>query len=95
MRIVFRSAAAADLRSIGDWIARDNPARAESFISELQERATRLATMSGRGPVVARTHAGPVHKLTHGRYILYYRIRADRVEVLAIRHGARQAPAFN
>jgi toxin ParE1/3/4 len=43
MRCEFSPQAIADLREIGDFISRDNPERARSFVLELLDHAHRLA----------------------------------------------------
>lgn len=43
-----------DLETIGDFIARDNPKRALSFLRELRWKCLALADMPERFPVVAR-----------------------------------------
>lgn len=95
MRVVFRAAAKRDLRKIGDWISRDDPRRADTFVAELEERAGALTDMSRRGPVFAQTRRGPVHKLTHGRYLILYRVLPNRVEIIQVRHSAMDTPRFD
>jgi plasmid stabilization system protein ParE len=43
MKLVFTLAARADLRSIGEFIAADNPRRAMTFIDELEQHCRTLA----------------------------------------------------
>jgi plasmid stabilization system protein ParE len=38
MKLVITDEAKADLRQISEWIAEDNPARALSFVDELEDR---------------------------------------------------------
>lgn len=42
MRSIFLPAAIADLEGIGDYIARDNPRRAISFVAELRRQCVKL-----------------------------------------------------
>jgi toxin ParE1/3/4 len=59
--------AEADLEAIGDYIARDNPLRAISFIAELREMCNRLADMPLGFPLIARhEHRGVRHRV-HGK----------------------------
>lgn len=65
MRCELSPQVVADLREIGDYIARDNPQRAASFAGELLAHSQRIAerpeaypTCSGRG---ARAAAEPNH----------------------------------
>jgi toxin ParE1/3/4 len=43
MRLAFSQQAEIDLEDIGDYIARDNPLRALSFVRELREQCRRIA----------------------------------------------------
>lgn len=43
MRVIFAPHALRDLEGIGAYIAEDNPARAASFLVELEESAHRIA----------------------------------------------------
>ena len=54
MKVEFTLAAEADLEQIGDYIARDNPARALSFVRELARSCLELAEMPEAWPVVTR-----------------------------------------
>ncbi len=57
MKLVFTDEAKADLLQIGEWIAEDNPARALTFVDELETRCARLTTMPRAYPLVPR-HVG-------------------------------------
>jgi plasmid stabilization system protein ParE len=59
MKLVFTDEAKADLLQIGEWIAEDNPARALTFVDELETRCARLTTMPrvSAGAGVRRTAA--------------------------------------
>jgi toxin ParE1/3/4 len=43
MRLVIKPLAEQDIEVIGDYIARDNPARAVCFVGELREQCMRIA----------------------------------------------------
>lgn len=57
MKVRFTRSAETDLADIADWIARDNPARAITFIRELRAKCMSLADRPERFPV-ARTVEG-------------------------------------
>jgi plasmid stabilization system protein ParE len=91
--VVISAAAEADLESIGDWIARENPTRAESFIQELREACLSLANAPlGYSPVPRYEHAD-VRRRPHGNYLIFYRVMDDEVVVLHVLHGARDYDA--
>jgi toxin ParE1/3/4 len=57
-RLVFSPRAEADLEGIGDYIARDNPARAISFLDELRAHCDRIAATPGSYPAREDLAAG-------------------------------------
>lgn len=54
-----------DLEAIGDFIARDDPSRALSFLQELREKCLGLAEMPQRFPLVPRYEATGVRRRAH------------------------------
>lgn len=95
MIVHFTPRARNDLAGIRSWIAKDDPARALSFVRELRQRALALCDYPHRHPVAHMATSGPVHKLTHGRYLLYYRVLPEKVEILHVRHGAMNTSTFD
>ncbi len=89
MIVVLTEEAEGDLEAIGDYIARDNPERATSFIAELLDGCVGLATFPERFPVVPRYAAHNVRRRIHGNYLIFYQVEADRVVILHILNGAQ------
>ena len=89
MIVVLAAAAATDLEEIADYIARDNPARAASFVAELIERCDRLAATPLGFPLVPRYRDRGIRRRVHGRYLIFYRVERDRIVVLYVLDGAR------
>ncbi|WP_199556383.1 type II toxin-antitoxin system RelE/ParE family toxin [Sandaracinobacteroides hominis] len=83
-----------DLETIGDYIARDNPARALGFLQELRSKCLGLADMPERFPLVPRFEAAGVRRRVHGDYLIFYRVEAEKVVVLHILHGAQDYGAI-
>ena len=77
-----------DLREIADFIALDNPVRAETFVTELSDRfalaAERPRQFQPRYDIGKGLRAVP-----HGRYLILFRELDDRVRILRVVHGAR------
>ncbi|HEY0414305.1 MAG TPA: type II toxin-antitoxin system RelE/ParE family toxin [Allosphingosinicella sp.] len=88
MKVRFAAAATADLEAIGDYIARDNPGRAASFVGELREACLGLGDFPDRFALVARYERHGVRHRTHGPYLIFYSVGPDEVVVLHILHGA-------
>lgn len=96
MRVRLLPGAESDLEAIADYIARDNPRRALSFVRELRDKCLRLAHMPEAYPLVPRYEAQGVRLRVHGRYQIFYRITGQppRVDVLHILHQARDHTAL-
>jgi plasmid stabilization system protein ParE len=94
MIVLLADAAARDLEAIGDYIARDNPQRAVSFIRELREDCLGLAAFPERFPLVPRYEAQRIRRRVHGNYLIFYRVEADRIEVIHILNSAQDYEAI-
>jgi addiction module RelE/StbE family toxin len=78
------------LRSVDDiarYIARDNPARATTFVAALKASTTRLQDFPGMGR--AGRVPGTRELVLHKNYIAIYRVKDGHVEILRIHHVAR------
>jgi plasmid stabilization system protein ParE len=96
-RIVWRHKAEDDLNGIIDYIAQDNPARAESFGQRLRDKTLPLA----RYPLMGRSGRPGLpafvrELVAHRNYIVFYRVldEARTVEILRIKHAAQQTPPW-
>ena len=82
--------ARADLLEIHDYVARDSPDRASELLDRIEGHCSQLATYPYMG--VARPEFGPTHRLfvvPKSRYVIVYRPASEGVEILHVRHGAR------
>jgi addiction module RelE/StbE family toxin len=94
-RIVWRPIAEADLDDIIDYIAQDNPTRAQEFGQELRDKTLPLA----QHPKLGRTGRPGLpaflrELVAHRNYIIFYRVldEARTVEILRVKHTAQQMP---
>jgi len=90
-RLVFSPRASADLEEIGDYIARENPARAISFVEELREHCGAILVAPASYAPREELGAG-VRMAIHGRYLILFRANVDVVRRERIRHSARRRP---
>jgi len=80
--------AAADLDEIGEYIARDNPERATTFVEELRGACEGLCANPYAYP--PRPEIAPeVRMAVHGRYLIFFRVLSSEVRVDRVLHGAR------
>lgn len=87
MIVVLTAEAEADLERIGDWIARDNPSRAVSFIRDIRTSCLQLGKTPLAFPVIPRFQAAGIRRRVHGDYLILYRV-TTRVEIIHVVHGA-------
>lgn len=88
MKVVISSAAKADIRQIGLWIARSNPDRALSFVADLRSACLGLANLTERFRRVARYGPHGIRRRVHGNYLILYRVQATDVRIVRVIHGA-------
>ena len=81
--------AEADLMAIGEYIAQDNPDRAARFVAEILDSCASLADLPRAFPLVPRYKQRGIRRRGHGRYLIFYRIVSDQIEVLHVLHGAQ------
>jgi len=94
-RIIWRPMAEADLDDIIDYIAQDNPTRAEEFGQELRDKILSLAQHPKMGRTGRPGLPAFVRELVaHRNYIVFYRVleEARTVEILRLKHTAQQVP---
>jgi toxin ParE1/3/4 len=91
MRFRFSGRAEADLETIADYIARDNPARALSFVRQLRDHCRNLLTFPRASPLRPQLGDG-VRLSVFGNYVVLYVVRDELLEIRRVVHGARDLP---
>ncbi len=77
-----------NLRDLADWIARDNPDAALSFIAELRVACSELSIFPRRFPEAPLLGAG-MRRRVYGNYHIVYRLQGEDIMIVAIVHAAR------
>ena len=88
MRVILSPHAESDLEEIGDFIARDNPRRAVSFVRELRSACVALGQSPGIGALRPELGEG-IRMLPHGRYLIFHRQEGQTLRIERIMHSAR------
>lgn len=83
-----RQQAFEDLREIAEYIARDNPARAESYVAEILDRIAWVGENPLLHPVRLDWNSG-LRIALHGRYRILYRHNDGLVVILRVVHSSR------
>lgn len=92
MQYRFSRQAERDIEEIGDYIARDNPRRAVTFIAELRKRCAQIIEFPLGAPLRPGLGRG-VRCVVFGRYLIFYVVHAGIVEIRRVLHGARNIAA--
>jgi plasmid stabilization system protein ParE len=87
LAVVFRPEAQIDLLETLDWYEDQRPGLGEGFSAALDEAVGRIQSMPQMYALVFRDVRRT--KLRTFPYLIYYRLRFDRLEVLAVLHGSR------
>ncbi|MBW7901093.1 MAG: type II toxin-antitoxin system RelE/ParE family toxin [Rhodocyclaceae bacterium] len=92
MQLVFLPQAELDLEVIGDYIARNNPCRAASFVRELQVQCRKLV----KSPKAYRPRpelGKAMRSCAYGNYLIIFAENAGLVQIVRILHGAMDVEA--
>jgi toxin ParE1/3/4 len=92
MQCFFSPLAEIDLEEIGDFIARDNPARAVSFIQEIKEKCQKITEAPEAFPLRLDIMNG-LRMVSFRSYLIFYTI-GESIRVERILHGARDYPTL-
>jgi toxin ParE1/3/4 len=81
-----------DIEEIGDFIARDNPRSAVTFITGLRDRCRHIAELPRAAPLRPGLGKG-VRCIVFGGYLIFYIVHVRVLEVRRVLHGARNISA--
>lgn len=87
LAIVFRPEAKADVLAAHDWYEQQQSGLRAGYVDALNVLLDRIKTMPRMYAAVLRNARRA--KLRTFPYLIYYRVHADRIEVVAVLHGSR------
>lgn len=87
MKVVWTTEALGNLAEIENFIAQDNPLRAEEFVNYLIGRGESLTQNPKLGRVVPEISNPKVREIIAKRYRIVYRLIAKRIEILTVFEG--------
>ena len=91
MKVEWTVPAETDLDDLFDYIARDSAVYAEQFVDRILESVARLSDQPKMGRAVPEADSNDIRELVFRKnYRIIYVLRADRVQILAIVHAARE-----
>jgi toxin ParE1/3/4 len=92
MQLLISPLAAQDIEDVGDFIARDNPLRALSFVLELHKQCLRISA----NPLGYRKRpelGADMRSCAYGNYVIFFESLSDAVKIVRVLHGARDIDA--
>jgi plasmid stabilization system protein ParE len=92
LAVVLRREASQDVAEARDHFEAQQAGLGQAFLDRLDEALARIGAMPQIYAVVwQNVRAARLRQFT---YVVYYRIHDDRVEILAVIHGSRDAAAW-
>ena len=90
MKVYWTDQARNHLHAIHDYIALTSPDYARNTVDRLTRRSEQIGAFPHSGRIVPEFDIDPVREVLEGSYRIIYAVRAERVDILAIIHGARK-----
>ncbi len=90
MKVFWTENAARRLAEVEEYIARDNPGRAATFVDELIDAAERLGEFPDIGLPPPERPDGPYEQFVHKGYRILFRRSDDEVYITSVFDGARR-----
>lgn len=91
MKIIWSARALFDLENIRDYIAQDSSIRANHFIEQLLRTTRYLPEHPLSGKITPELNTQDIRELVHQGYRLIYKAYPDRIEIITIFNGRRDA----
>jgi toxin ParE1/3/4 len=87
MKLRISSLAENDIESIGDYIAKDSPRRALTFVKELRNQCKKIA----ESPLIYRLRpelSDNIRACIYRKYIIFFQCNDNEVFIVSVLHGA-------
>ena len=88
-QVVYAPEAEVDLVGIVEFIARDKPAAARSWLERIQQSCELLATQPEAGELRPGFGVPGCRSFSVGNYVIFFRAAGDGIEVARIVHASR------
>jgi len=92
MNVAWTRVAQGHLRAIHDYIAADSPRHAQRVVDHITRRTKSLELMPRLGAEVPEYGDESIREILYRSYRIIYRILPERIDVVAVIHGARLMP---
>jgi addiction module RelE/StbE family toxin len=78
------------LTAIHNYISQNSKRYADKVVDRLTRRSEQIATFPLSGRVVPEIGLGQIREVIEGPYRIFYHIRPDQIDVIAVIHGAQE-----
>jgi toxin ParE1/3/4 len=92
LSILWTDSAKSDLADIGDYISKDNPRAAMTWVEKLLCAVEQAADMPLSGRVVPEFQRPELREVIRGNYRIVYCVGEERIDVLTVFEGHRRLP---
>ncbi len=92
MNVMWTRVAQGHLRAIHNYIAVDSPRHARRVVDRITRRTEALKSMPRLGAQVPEYGDDSIREVLYRSYRIIYRILPERIDVVAVIHGARLLP---
>jgi len=92
MNIIWSPLAIDRASEIAGYIAQDKPSAAEKWIKTVFSKVEQLKSYPEIGRIVPEIENNQFREIIYGNYRIIYRIEAEQISVLTIRHGKQLLP---
>jgi len=92
MKIIWSPLAIDRTTEIAKYIAQDNPSAAQNWIGSIFSRVEQLQSLPESGRMVPELCRKEIRELIYGNYRIIYRIDAENIFILTVRHGRQILP---
>ncbi len=92
MNIVWSPLAVDRASEIASYIAQDKPSAAEKWIKTVFSKVEQLKSSPELGRIVPEIKNTQFRELIYGNYRIIYRVEAEQISILTIRHGQQLLP---
>ena len=92
MNIIWSPLAVDRASEIAGYIAQDKPSAAEKWIKIVFSKVEQLKSSPEIGRIVPEIRNNQFREIIYGNYRIIYRIEAEQISILTIRHGKQLLP---
>jgi plasmid stabilization system protein ParE len=92
MKIIWSPLAVDRASEIAGYIAQDKPSAAEKWIKTVFSKVEQLKSSPEIGRLVPEIRNNQFREIIYANYRIIYRIEAEQISILTVRHGEQLLP---